>query len=564
MQSTSAKITPITRIQQPAFKSIESTPLPEATDLEAAVLGGLMFLAGASNTTTIDSVLEKLEAQHFYLSSHAKVYRAIAKLHGDGVPADMMTVLAEMDRVDPAGRDGRQGFICDLLELTSSPAMIEAYADIVIQKAYRRDVIRQSMELLDLASDQSNESADLLEHIESKLLALLVRRKTGGRSLSESMPIAFANLQEAVATGVQSATPTGFDDLNTALNGGFRAGQLIVIAGRPSMGKSAFAIGNILPYMASVTAKTCLCFSLEMSEEELIHRFWASQMARPHAISHLDLTDRDWNELGEVITALSELKIVVDETPKVSIEYIRSECRKQKAIHGDLGVVMIDYLQIMDMAGGNANQSIGNITSSLKALAKELKCPIVVLSQLSRGVESRDNKRPTLSDLRDSGSIEQDSDIVLFLYRDDYYNEASERPGVTEVIIGKQRGGKRGGTVELLFDGPRTTFSSLSGTPPQYITAPQAAAPEPNIQAAPIEGFELGDRVQCVYPSHMNELERKESQRANEAPYGQSGEVCGFIQQIDYVTDELCTVIQVRFDSGKTVSLYPNWLQSDF
>lgn len=526
-----------------------------------------MFLAGASNTSTIDSVLDKLHAQHFYLSEHAKVYRAIQNLHGDGTPADMMTVLVEMNRVDPVNTDGRQAFIFDLMELTSSPAMIEAYADIVIEKSYRRDVIRRSMELLDLASDQANDSADILEHIESKILDLLVRKNTGGRLLSESMPIAFAKLQEAISTGTQSATPTGFNELNTALNGGFRDGQLIVVAGRPSMGKSAFAIGNMLPYIASVTGQTCLCFSLEMSEEELIHRFWASQMARPYAISHLDLTDRDWEELGGVISALSSLKIIVDETPKVSIDYIRSECRKQKALHGELGVVMIDYLQIMDMADGNANQSIGKITSTLKALAKELKTTIVVLSQLSRGVESRDNKRPTLADLRDSGSIEQDADIVLFLYRDDYYNEASEKPGVTEIIIGKQRGGKRGGMVELLFDGPRTTFSSLSGEPPQYmptVAKVRSEGESPPPTAHPVPGFEVGDRVECIYPKFMDEAVRKESLRANEAPYGEFGEVRGFAQDVNYVTDEVCTVIQVQFDSGPLTTISPAWLQVDF
>ena len=564
---------------------MDSNPWPEATSLETKILGGLMFLAG-SDTPLIDIVLQKLEPAHFYLTRHAKVYRAIQKIHGDGRPADMMTVIIEMARAEPSKVDGLQQFIADeLMENASMPGMIDAYANIVIEKAYRRDVIRRSVELVDLASDQTHDSAEILDHIESKILALLTRKKGGGRALADSMPEKFAELEAAVSTGVMPGIPTGFDDLNTILNGGARRGQLIVIAGRPAMGKSALAVGNMLPYIASVTNQTSLIFSLEMSEEELIHRFWASQMSRPHTLSHLDLADRDWQELGQIVSDMSDLKIIVDDTPKVSIDYIRSEARRQKAQNGALGCIMIDYLQIMDLPGGNPAQTIGQITSSLKALAKELDTPVFLLSQLSRGVESRENKRPLLSDLRDSGSIEQDANIVMFLYRDDYYNDNSENPGVTEVIVSKNRGGAKG-TVELLFDGPRTTFSAIGHEPQRFTSLPKTfyhPSPAPaavqsasdvdqhlrqlakdrDTEAPPIIGFAVDDRVVVTPPNWFTAAEEKESRAAKEAPYGELGTVKRFVYRKKILSGDMEPAIEVRLDSGTTRNFSPDYLQSD-
>lgn len=465
--STQTAEQPVKRADQDAFKGVDNNYAPQAVQVEEQIIGGLLSF-GANSSPVVDDVLLKLKAEHFYVTRHAKVYRAIQRLRSEEKPIDLMTVTIEMGRSHPSQIEEIQNFLADVFSMTISPGMIDAYADIVIEKAYRRDVIRQAIALVDLATDEANESETIRDHIESKLLHLLTQQKSAGRLLSDSMPEAFVEFQQAVEMGVMPGIPTGYEGLNEILNGGFRRGSLNVIAGRPSMGKSAFAVGCLLPYIASITNQISIVFSLEMSEEELIHRFWSSRMKRPWAVSRMEMEDKDWMQLGKVVSELSDLPIYVDDTPKISFEHIRAESRRLKAQHGEIGCIVVDYLQIMEYRGNNPVQAIGNITSGLKALAKELDTVVIVLSQLSRGVESREDKRPIMSDLRDSGSIEQDANSVMFLYRDEYYKKhESEEPGIAEVIVAKNRGGKPG-TVKLSFDGARTSFYALYKPVPDF------------------------------------------------------------------------------------------------
>jgi replicative DNA helicase len=540
------------------FRGVDENPQPQAVDLEIQVLGGLLFLAGAQSGGVVEAVLAKLKPEHFFLKRNGKVYRTIQRLWEQERPIDPMTVTMELAKADPDRIDEIKRYLADeLFGAVVSPGMVDSYADIVIEKAYRREVIRQAVALVDLAVNEQHEPDAIRDHIETKLLELLTRGKSGGRMLSESMPDVLQQLEDTVSSGVVPGVPTPFDNLNGLLNGGFRRGQLIVVAGRPSMGKSAFAVGDLLPWIASVTGKPSIVFSLEMSEEELIHRYWSSRMGDPGAISRLDFRPSTWSELGGIVSEMANIPIAIDDTPKVSIDYVKSEARKFKAAHGAIGCIVIDYLQIMDYGkSGNPVQAIANITSSLKALAKELNTPIILLSQLSRGVESRDNKRPFMSDLRDSGSIEQDANIVLMLYRDDYYNPDSDKPGITEIIVAKNRGGAKG-TIELQFDAPRTTFRVAS-------TSTQSTPPPDKASIAPIGGFAIGDRVVVAPPEWMAESVRGESAQAAEAPYGKSGTVMGFAQGMCPIAGQTIAWVEVQGDHGEQWQLDPDYLQPDF
>jgi len=550
---STANQSPVKRIDQDPLREVDKIQ-PNAIEVEELILGGLLMFGGTS-APIMDEVLSKLSAEHFYNTRHAKVYRVIQKLHSQDTPVDMTTVLVEMTKGNPSQMGEIQSFLIAIVDRVVSPTMIDAYADIVIEKAYRRDVIKQAVELLDIATDETIDPAGVRNHIEQNLLSLLTQKSSGGRFLADSMPDAFARLQEAAETGVMPGIPTGFDELNDLLQGGFRRKTLTIVAGRPSMGKSAFAISNLLPYIASVTGQTSLIFSLEMSEEELIHRYWASRMTNPYAINSLSLKDKDWQQLGAIVSELSDLNIYVDETPQTSFDYIRSESRKMKAKYGALGCIVIDYLQIMDYGGigGNQVQAIGKITSGLKALAKELDTPIILLSQLSRGVESRDNKRPLMSDLRDSGTIEQDADVIIMLYRDEYYKKGeSEEPGVAEIIIQKQRGGATG-TVKLGFDGPRSTFSSLDGPVKKYSYPDEEHLPARSEEVAQprqdYKGVKVGDSVVCEIPAWYDGQMRREAEK--ESHFGQSGTVAGFEEHPDLFGD-MEVVARVNCSDGKS------------
>ena len=429
---------------------------PNDPEAEQAVLGSMLV-----DKDAVLTVLEILKAEDFYRNEHAEIYGAILDLYEASKPIDLLT-LKEQLRV--RGKyDVVNGFeyLASLTNPMYSIANVEDYANIVWEKSILRKLIKASNKISKESYEALDDATAITERAEKEIFNIVQRKSSSYALIKDVLIDTFNNLEE-LATREEGVIgiPSGFIDLDNRTLG-FMPGQLIIVAARPAMGKSAFAL-NILANAAIRAKKSVVYFSLEMSKEELTSRVLASEaMVDSQKIRSGKLEDEDWISLTNASGTLSEAKIILDDTSGFTPIELRAKCRKLKMEH-DIGLVVIDYLQLMDASKVSASRQadISEISRSLKVLAREIGVPIIALSQLSRAPEQRPDHRPMLSDLRESGSIEQDADMVMFLYRDDYYNPDTDKKNVAEVILTKNRAGSTG-TTELLWLNQYTKFVNL-------------------------------------------------------------------------------------------------------
>ena len=430
---------------------------PQNVEAEQAVLGAMLLSHDA-----VIVAMEKLQSQDFYRDVHRIIFEAMEHLHRENKEIDVITLPDELKRMKKLDDVGGLEYVLNLPNLVGSAANIEYYANIVAEKALARNLISTCTELTTEAYDGQKETEALLDDAERRILQLSDTKNRGDfASVGAVVEVTLDKItklyeNKAGLTGL----PTGFRDLDR-MTSGLQPSDLILVAARPSMGKTAFTL-NIAQNVGVRQHKTVAFFSLEMSQEQLVQRLLCQ-------IAHIDSqklrtgqlnSDEEWTRLTDACDKLYESPIYIDDTPGISVAEMRSKARRLKSEHGP-DLIIVDYLQLMQ--GRNAEsrqQEISEISRSLKALARELKVPLIALSQLSRSVESRQDKRPMLSDLRESGALEQDADIVSFLYREDYYDKETENQHITEVILAKHRNGPVG-SVKLYFKNEFTLFLNL-------------------------------------------------------------------------------------------------------
>ncbi len=431
---------------------------PNDIEAEQAILGCML-----TDKDAVISALEILKEEDFYREDNKAIYSAITNLYNRAEPIDIITVKAELSSIGKLESVGGLGYLAELPDKVPTTANVDRYIKIVEEKSILRSLIKTSNELITLGYDDTQEVDTIIDVAEKKIFNLMQNRNQKGYTpIKDVLVETFAQLeqlynQKQAVTGV----PTGFLDLDHRTSG-LHKSDLVLIAARPAMGKSAFAIN--IATNAALRAKTpVIIFSLEMSKEQVVSRILSSEaMVDSNKIRTGKIEEDDWGKLAGSLGPLSEAEIYIDDTPGISITEIRAKCRKLK-LEKNIGLVVIDYLQLIQGTGkrnSSREQEISEISRSLKILAKELDVPVIALSQLSRAAEARPDHRPMLSDLRESGAIEQDADIVMFLYRDDYYNQDSEKKNIAEVIIAKHRAGATG-TVELLWLSNFTKFANI-------------------------------------------------------------------------------------------------------
>ena len=428
--------------------------LPQNIDAEEAILGGILLSPDA-----IAIASEILKPEHFSLTKHKVIYQAALCLYAIGKPTDLLSVCTYLSDNRQLEKIGGQAALAQVIDRTVSAVNIDRYCCLVYEKYLRRQLIAVSSDINSLAYEPG-EIGEILDQAEAKIFQL-TQGQTSDRAVAHAGDIlvgVFHSLEE-ICAGESKRQPTGFYDLDEILNGGLAPGNLILLAGRPSMGKTAFAV-NVAQNLIE-KGKSALIFSLEMGKDELIQRMLAANSGVPASkIATAKLSEEQYSKIALSIGTMSLWPLYIDDSPNPSVMEMRSKCRKMAA-QNPLGVVIVDYLQLM--GGGdptNRVQEITAITRHLKCLARELQVPIILLSQLNRNLESRNDKRPKMSDFRESGSIEQDADVAIMLYRDEYYNPDTPDRGIAEVIIAKHRNGSTG-TVKLLFDAEFTKFKNL-------------------------------------------------------------------------------------------------------
>ena len=409
------------------------------------------------------SAIEVLKEDAFYREDNKAIFKAIVNLYSKSEPIDIITVKSELVENGNLERIGGLEYLAELPERVPTTANVEKYIKIVDEKAMLRRLINSANELVALGYNETENVDTIMDMAEKNIFDLAQKKNTKGYTpIKDVLVESFAELEKLYnQKGKLSGISTGFIDLDYK-TAGLHNSDLIIIAARPAMGKSAFAI-NIATNAAIMSNLPVAIFNLEMSKEQVGNRILCSEaMVDSNKVRTGQLDDDDWMKLASTLGRLSEAPIYIDDTPGIYIMEVRAKCRKLK-LEKNIGLVVIDYLQLVQGSGkknSSREQEISEISRSLKILAKELDIPVIALSQLSRGAEKRDDKRPMLSDLRESGAIEQDADIVMFLYRDDYYNEDSEKKNIAEVILAKHRGGSTG-TVDLAWMGSYTKFANL-------------------------------------------------------------------------------------------------------
>ncbi len=435
----------------------DRTP-PQNIEAEQAVLGA-MFLEQEAVTVAF----EVLSAEDFYRAAHQKVFEAILTLFDKGKPIDLVTVTAELVDQNVLDEVGGVSYLAELANSVPTAANVEYYAHIVEEKSILRRLIRTATTIATDGYASEDEVEDLLNEAERKILEVSQKKNTKGFQNIRDVLVATYDKIELLHNrqGDITGIPTGFSELDR-MTAGFQKNDLIIVAARPSVGKTAFAL-NIAQNVATKTDESVAIFSLEMGAEQLVMRMLCAEgNINAQRLRTGDLNAEDWGKLTMAMGSLSNAGIHIDDTPGIRVSEIRAKCRRLKQESG-LSMILIDYLQLIQGSGKrgeNRQQEVSDISRSLKALARELEVPVIALSQLSRGVESRQDKRPMMSDIRESGSIEQDADIVAFLYRDDYYDKETEKKDIIEIIIAKQRNGPVG-TVELAFVKEYNKFVNL-------------------------------------------------------------------------------------------------------
>jgi len=432
--------------------------LPHSVEAEQSVIGSMLM-----DREAIIAASEIITGADFYQHQYGVIFDAMVELFNEGKPVDLVTLQNRLREKDVPPEISSMEFVRDLLNAVPTSANVRHYANIVSEKAVLRRLIKLTEEIENDCYLNKEPVEVIMEETEKKMFQLLGQRNSG-----DFMPIrqvvinTLENIERASKTkGNVTGIPTGFTDLDYKTSG-LQNSDFILIAARPSMGKTAFVL-NIAQYMAFKKDKAVAIFSLEMSREQLMNRLLSmeSKVDSQHLRTG-NLKDDEWSKLIESAGMIGESRLMIDDTPGISIGEMRSKCRKYKLEHG-LDIIIIDYLQLMSGSGKSSSESrqqeISDISRSLKALARELNVPVVALSQLSRAVEQRTDHRPMLSDLRESGAIEQDADVVMFIYRDDYYNKDSENKGIAEIIIAKQRNGPIG-TVNLVWLPDYTKFAN--------------------------------------------------------------------------------------------------------
>ena len=434
--------------------------MPHSIEAEQSVVGAMLM-----DKDAITAASEMISGSDFYQSAYGIIFDSMVELFNEGKPVDLITLQERLREKDVPPEIASLEFVRDLVTAVPTSANVKYYAQIVADKAMMRRLIKLNEEIENVCYAGKEPLEAVLEKTEKSVFELPQRRNTG-----EYVPIrqvvlnALERIEKASKNkGTVTGIPTGFIDLDYKLSG-LQPSDLILVAARPSMGKTAFVL-NIAQYVAFKKNRSVAIFSLEMSKEQLVNRLFSLEsQVDAQALRTGNMKDSDWEKLIEGAGIIGQSRLIIDDTPGISVSELRSKCRKYK-LENDLDLIIIDYLQLMTGSVGRSSESrqqeISEISRSLKGLARELNVPVIALSQLSRAVESRPDKRPMLSDLRESGAIEQDADVVMFIYRDEYYNKDSEYKKQAEIIIAKQRNGPVG-TVHLAWLGEYTKFANLS------------------------------------------------------------------------------------------------------
>ena len=439
---------------------------PNSIQAEQSVLGGLML-----DNQTWDSIADKVVETDFYRRSHQLIFRKIEELAEKQIPFDVITLSDALKGIGELENVGGLGYLIMLAKDTPSAANIVAYANIVRDLSVLRQLIHIGTEISDSAfNTDGRDTAELLENAERQVFQIAEQRQKGQGGGFISIKSLLAQAVDKIETlfeqeGAITGASTGFTDFDS-LTSGLQPSDLIIVAGRPSMGKTTIAM-NMAENIALKCGKPVAVFSMEMPGDSLAMRMMSS-LGRidQNKVRTGKLEDDDWPRLTSAINILAGTQLFIDDSPALTQTEVRARARRLAREHGQLGLIVVDYLQLMQSpsSGDNRVQQISDISRGLKALAKELNVPVVALSQLNRNLEQRPNKRPVMSDLRDSGAIEQDADLIVFVYRDEVYNEDSPDKGIAEIIIGKQRNGPLG-TVRLTFLGQYTRFENFAGSP---------------------------------------------------------------------------------------------------
>lgn len=438
-------------------ESVIKRILPHSVEAEQSVVGSMIM-----DREAIVVASELISAEDFYNRQYGILFETMVELNDAGSPVDLVTLQNKLKEKDVPPEVSSLEFVRDSIAAVPTSANIRYYANIVAEKATLRRMIRLNEEIANTCYAGKENLEYILDDAEKKIFQLIQKRTTDNFVPIRQIVMNAMDRIEMAAKNKGSVTgiPTGFIDLDYR-TAGLQPSDLILVAARPSMGKTAFEL-NLAQYMAFRKNMTVALFSLEMSKEQLVNRMFSQESnVDAQKLRTGQLNDQEWERLIESAGVIGKSNLIIDDTPGISISELRSKCRKYKLEH-DMSIVMIDYLQLMSGGGRSESrqQEISEISRSLKALARELNVPVVALSQLSRAVEQRPDHRPMLSDLRESGAIEQDADVVMFLYRDDYYNQDSPDKGISEVIIAKQRNGPIG-TVKLAWLPEYTRFANL-------------------------------------------------------------------------------------------------------
>ncbi len=433
--------------------------MPQNLEAEMSILGACFL-----STYALDKVCEEVTSDMFFSEANKKIFDAIYNLHQNKIPLDSTVLVNEIEKHDNINSIGGLEYLGEVIDSVITAANIDYYIDIVREKALRRKLVEVSTNITTSAFDEETETNDIIDNAEKSIFSVTKSRKAGEfKSIGDVMKSTQARLEDLAKNDKDiTGIATGFYDFDK-LTSGLHENELIIIAARPAMGKTAFAL-NLAVNAAINSKKNVALFNLEMSAEQLAMRMIAAQGGiDQNKLKTGRLEHNDWKKVNEAMSELSDTNLYIEDASGISVSEIRAKCRRLATQGPGLGLVLIDYLQLIDGGSryaGNRQQEVSEISRSLKTMAMELGVPVIALAQLSRSVELRENKRPIMSDLRESGSIEQDADIVAFLYRDDYYNKsASEQTNVsvTELIVGKHRNGSTG-TIELLFERTMSNF----------------------------------------------------------------------------------------------------------